>query len=476
MKLSLPKFFPVTCHTDFVGPGSIFVAIKGYDSDGICYIPDAIQRGATQIVVQKDIILSDDIALLIKKHKVKLKYVDDTRLALAKLSAQVASYQAKQLKIIGITGTKGKTTTAFLLEHILRGAGYKVALISTVNNKIDGYDLPPSLTTPQPDYLHQFLKLCVEQNVQYVVMEVAAQALTLHRVAGIEFDGIIFTNLALEHLEFYDSMEDYFAAKCALFNQSKKNAPCLVNADDEWGKDILKNNSNMLSFGMRAQQLDFRALNIVDIKNKLSFDSIINNTSYSFVLTSLFGNFNVYNALAAIAMAFKLGLDYTIIKKTLQIFPGIRGRLERHSLPNGATCIIDYAHNPLSYQAVLSVLRKLTDNLIVVFGAGGERDPSRRPLMGSIAAKYSDLIILTSDNPRTEDPHEIIDDIVNGVSEEHHKKIIKEIDRKKAIEMAYELSTSTTIITILGKGPDEYQIIGKTKTYFSEVEIIKALQ
>lgn len=475
MKLSLPKTFPVTCHTQFVDQGSTFVVIKGYNTDGVQYIVDAIQKGATKIVLHKDVVLPDEVEQIIKNNAVDIERVDDTRLALAQLSAQAAQYPTQQLKIIGITGTKGKTTTAFLLEHILRMSGHKTALISTVHNKINGYDLPPSLTTPQPDYLHQFLKKCVEEQVEYVVMEVAAQALTLHRVAGMQFDGVIFTNLALEHLEFYASMEDYFAAKCTIFNQLKQDAPALVYADDEWGARIIKNNVSVLSYGMQQDKVNFAAHQKQSATNTLMFDVVWNNKTYTFEIPSLLGAFNMQNALAAIGMALKLGIEYTKIQHALQAFPGIRGRLERHSLPNGATCIIDYAHNPLSYQAVLSVLRNLTEHLIVVFGAGGQRDASRRPLMGGIAAEFADCMVLTSDNPRTEDPHKIIDDIVSGIPAELQHKIVREIDRKKAIEKAYALSKPTSIITVLGKGPDEYQIVGNTKTYFSEVAIIKEL-
>jgi len=230
--VNLPTIYPVACHTDHVGPGSIFVAIQGFKQDGVRYIQQALEKGATEIVVQDDAELSD-LPLGVHAHK-----VSDTRKALAELSAQAAGYPAKKLKIIGVTGTKGKTTTVYLIEQVLKTAGYKTARLSTVNNAILDRENKAQLTTPQPDYLHQFFKRCVQEDVEYVVMEVAAQALSLHRVHGLQFDGVIFTNFSQEHGEFYDSMEDYFAAKCTIFEQINPGSPVLVNADDAWCRKI----------------------------------------------------------------------------------------------------------------------------------------------------------------------------------------------------------------------------------------------
>src|SRR6266446_6278239 len=210
LSIAFPSIFPVTCHTDFVGQNCCFVAIEGYADNGIKYIKQAIEKGARTIVVHHNCLLDDELCAFMQVHNITLKRVDNTRMALAKLSAEAAGFPAQQLKIIGITGTKGKTTTSFLLEHILQSAGYKTALISSAKNRINGHDFPAPLTTPQPDYLQQFLKLCVEHGVDYVVMEVAAQALTLHRVEGIIFCGVIFTNFSLEHLEFYPTLDEYF--------------------------------------------------------------------------------------------------------------------------------------------------------------------------------------------------------------------------------------------------------------------------
>lgn len=458
--ITMPKIFPVTCHTDYVGLGSTFVAIAGVSLDGVAYVPQAIENGASLIVLAEDAHVPQDTWRLMRDAHVDIQRVADTRKALAILSAQAANHPARQLKIIGITGTKGKTTTAFLLAHILQRAGKKTALMSTVHNKIMDTTFPPSLTTPQPDYLHQFLKSCVHAGVEYVVMEVAAQALSLHRVHDILFDGIIFTNFSHEHLEFYPTIDAYFAAKCLIFDHAKEKAPVLINANDLLCTSLVQNNYQ--GFGLHGGTY---------IKAEQPCAIAIDESIFS--CPALIGSFNCYNILAAVRMALAHGFVKQDVADSLQSFPGVPGRLQQFNMPNGARCIIDYAHNPSSYQAVLSMLRAQTDNLIVVFGAGGQRDPHKRPIMGNIAATFADMVILTSDNPRTEDPCKIMDAIAAGI--ENKDKVVCEVDRQEAIKLAYKKSKSGSIIAILGKGTDEYQIIGSEKKAFSERKIIEAL-
>ena len=466
-----PSLFPVTCHTDHIVPGGTFVAIKGFSHDGVHFIEKAIKKGAKKIVVSHDAIIPELIAHIMRKKNITLQRVADTRKALAQLSARAASYPSKKLHIIGITGTKGKTTTAYITKHILHKAGYNVALLSSVENHINDEHFRAPLTTAQPDYMQQFLKTCVKKGVTHVVMEVAAQAVSLHRVHGILFDAIIFTNVGLEHLEFYDSMENYVAAKCALFDQRKKGAPALLNADDDWCQKIIPQYQQVITFS-RNKNASFLAHDITN--NPVSFSLVWHKKKYTFCCPALIGDYNVSNALSAVAVALMNNIEPGAIKKALQSFSGIPGRFQKHYLPNGALCIIDYAHNPLSYAALLPVLRSLTPHLILVFGAGGHRDKNRLPLMGALAAHYADIIIVTSDNPRSEDPNLIIDDIIAGIDQ---KKvvIIREIDRATAIKKAYALSHKKSIIALLGKGSDEYQIIGTKKLPFSETEILAAL-
>lgn len=474
--IAMPTIFPVTSHTDFVGAGSVFIAIDGYAENGVAYIKTAVEKGARTIVVHNDAVLDVNLIAMMEEYSVTIMRVENTRKALADMSAEYAYFPAKKLKIIGLTGTKGKTTTSFLLEHILMSAGYKTALISSARNRIRGAEFSAPLTTPQPDYLQQFLKLCVDSGVEYVVMEIAAQALSLYRVKGIELDGIIFTNFSHEHLEFYSTLDDYFKAKCLIFDMVKPDAPCIINADDDHGQRLLAIHSNAKAYGFSCKQVDYYSEYIVDPVHDIQL-RIIDKKSHTMTISCpvLFGAYNGYNVLAASAMALKLGVSEECLKSGLVSFRGVPGRLQQNVLPNGARSFIDYAHNPESFRAVLSTLRLLTHQLIVVFGAGGGRDKIKRPVMGEVAATIADIVILTSDNPRLENPVDIIHDIRTGVSSSLDHKVRCIVDRKEAIEYAYSQSSDGSIIALLGKGPDEYQMIGSTKYYFSEQQIIQQL-
>ncbi len=469
MQQLFPERWPVACHTDHVGPGSTFVAIKGLHEDGITYIGTAIARGAKTIVVEDVAHIDTATYTAIYKHNVIVQQVPNARKALAQLSAKAAHHPAQKLKIIGITGTKGKTTSAALLFHILQTAGISSALISTVGNRINGTQFAPSLTTPQPDYLHQFLKQCVEQGVTWVVMEVACHAITLHRIDGIQFDAVIMTNIAREHLEFYGTVEIYAAEKIKLLSFRKKNAWGWLNKDDAQLAEISAD--HLRFFSVHDDGADISAKWRQD-SISLALDVTKIGKKFSVHCAALMGEYNAYNILAAIAGAKSVGVAHTNIKKAIQSFPGIAGRLEKYPLPNGATAIIDYAHNPFSYHALFKTLRLHTHQLIVVFGAGGDRDRHRRPQMGAIVAQYADLLFITTDNPRHEDPDKIVEDILFGIAAELQHKVIVEPDRTKAIHRAYARSKKGALIALIGKGPDEYQLIGYQKIPFSEREII----
>lgn len=471
--LSLPSIFPVTCHTDYVGAGSAFVAIQGFSQDGADYIPLALSKGATTIVVAQTACLSDEVTAAIAAAGAELQRVTDPRLALAQLSAQAAGNPAQHLKLIAITGTKGKTTTAWLVYEMLRSAQHKTALMSGVYNKINAREFDAPLTTSQPDYLHQFLKLCYEQKVTHVVMEIAAQAFSLHRVAGLQFDAIAFTNFAHEHLEFYKDLEDYFSAKCEIIKYAKPNAPFIINKDNNWTARCLALYNTSVTYSCH-QSADVQ-LTMREDSQGLQFDVLYNKRRLVFYAPALMGEYNLYNCAAALTIAFSLGIDTLQCAHALEVFEGVPGRLETYTLANDARVIIDYAHTPDSYQAVLSTLRNQTNDLTVIFGAGGKRDKSKRPIMGSIAASYADRIILTSDNPRDEDPRVIVKDIQGGIDEKESHKVTIELDRKKAIVDACQMSKRGSIIALLGKGNDEYQIIGDKKYYFSEREIVEEL-
>lgn len=463
LKLDLPKTWRVACHTDQVGLGTTFVAVHGQNTDGTLFVAEAIRKGASRIVISSDAQLSVQAELLIKEKKIDCVRVANTRLALAQLSAEAYNFPAKRFKFVGITGTKGKTTTATLLHHILHSADKKVALISTVENKIGNQVFKAPLTTPQPDYLHMFFDRCLQEGVELVVMEVAAQALTLHRVHGIQFDVGVFTNFAHEHLEFYASMDDYFAAKCLLREHMQPGASIIINGDD----------SALQAFAydhlIRVMLQDIAVKSVASIE----FAGAVDGEDLTVCAPFMMGQFNVYNILYAVYAALLLGVTRQDVLQAITTFTGVKGRLQKHALPNGATCYVDYAHTPDSYTHVLSLLRSMTDHLIVVFGCGGLRDKSKRSIMGGIAAAIADCVVLTSDNPRTEDPLEIIAQIKKGAAVQDMHKIVEVPDRAQAISYACTQTTRGSIVAILGKGPDEYQIIGATKHYFSDVETVK---
>jgi len=473
--IELPKIFPVTSHTDFVGHGSIFVAVKGMKADGVSFIPLALERGATTVVVEQQVILDHFLEHAIQEKKITLVRVPNTRRALAELSAQALNYPARKLKIIGVTGTKGKTSSAFLLNHLLQCAGYKTALLSTVYNRIGDQQFSTHLTTQHPDYLHVFLDICVRAGVDYVVLEAAAQAYSLERLYGIEFDGFIFTNFDQEHAEFYATMDDYFFAKASLVAQAKKDVPVIINADNEWCKKLLNNHDQYISFG-KSVDSDYSFNHVIASYDQTLFRIIIDNHEPVALSMRLAGEFNCYNAVGVFALAHRLGISLETLSTAFTTFTHVPGRLERHILPNGAVCYIDYAHNPSSFQSVLSTLRTLTDTLIVVCGAGGDRDKTKRPIMASLATSIADFVFFTSDNPRSEDPRAIIDDMVLGVALENQHKYSIELDREEAIKAAYKRSNKGALIALLGKGPDHYQMIVDVKVYFNESEIIQRLE
>jgi UDP-N-acetylmuramoyl-L-alanyl-D-glutamate--2,6-diaminopimelate ligase len=466
--ITMPTIYPVTAHTQHVGPGSLFVAVNGFKEDGVNYIETALERGATTIVIADDAVLLPEIELKIRQYNAQLVRVKNTRKALAELSAQAAGNPAHKLKIIGFTGTKGKTTSVYLLEHILRVNGFKTARITGVSNMICGQELLANLTTPQPDYLHQFLKLAVEQGVTHVVMEVAAQALSLNRVDTIIFDAAIFTNLGREHFELYESMEQYCAIKAQIFEHTTKDSLCLVHAADKWALACADAEKNIVAYGFDLEAC-YSAIN-----QELYPVSFVRNGE-RITCPSLIGLYNAQNLLGAVLVAERYGLTAAQINRALKSFGPIPGRMERYSLPNNVTAIIDYAHNPSSYEALLSTLRPLTNQLIVLFGASGTRDKGKRPLMGAIAARFADQIVLTSDNPGPEDPLHIIECIKAGIPAEKQQVIITEPDRALAIKKAYAIAKSGAIIALLGKGPDEYQVVQGQKTKFSERTILQEL-
>lgn len=470
--MNIPTLLPVACHTDNVGQGTIFVAIKGKKEDGSVHIVKALELGARAVYVDQTCSLDDMTRSELIRRNIPCIVVDDARLVLAQLSALAHGNPADKLKIVAITGTKGKTTTVFLLEHIFRTAGYKTALLSTVRNSIGDTIFKTNLTTRQPDYLQAFFAQCVAEGVQIVLMEVAAQAFSLQRVAGLTFDAALFTNFESEHAEFYSTIDDYFAAKCEIVKYLKPGAPFLINGDDVRVRTLVTMAPHAMTFGRGAHN-EFRAERLSACNEPLVISLSNKDQQCQYSCPVLMGDFNVYNICAATGLARCLGVSCNIIMQACETFKPVPGRLEMYTLSNGARGCIDYAHTPASYTSILSTLRALTDHLIVIFGAGGERDKTKRPVMGKVASDYADLTIITSDNPRSEKAEDIANDILVGIPE--GRTVLLELNREKAIQLAYQHSKATSIIVLLGKGPDEYQHIGSIKYPFSEKAILQKL-
>jgi UDP-N-acetylmuramoyl-L-alanyl-D-glutamate--2,6-diaminopimelate ligase len=471
IKIELPKIYPVASHTDNVGPGTTFVAIPGSKDDGSRYVSIALQKGATTIVIEQNVQLADEVLEQIASAQAKLVVVENCRLELAQLIAKALDYPAKKLKIIGVTGTKGKTSTSYMVHHLLSAQGKKVALISTAEKLMGSSLVALDLTTPLPEHLHMFFDLCVQHNIEYVVMEVSAQSLTLHRVHGLEFEAGAFTNFSLEHLEFYANMQEYLDAKIQFFSMIKESHNMFINIDDPSGLKIWQARPELSGYSLEnSHAICYARTNL----QQGCLELIVKDQEQIYTIAApLVGKFNAYNLLVASLMVHSLGFSFDAIAQATKNLPQIPGRMEQYPLKNGATCFIDYAHNPSSYQAVLSTLRHMTDDLIVVFGAGGARDKSKRPMMGAIVEKYADLAIVTSDNPRNESAADIADDIVAGFTGRQDFKSMRELNRTCAIELAYELSRPGTVIAVLGKGRDEYQIVGSLTFPFKERAIIR---
>lgn len=472
--------FPVTSHTDHVGRGTTFVAVKGFKHDGVSFIEDALKKGASKIVITHDQ-YSPEREALCQKYNAALLCVDDTRKALATLSAEATGHAHKKLKIIGVTGTKGKTTTAFLLHHILQKSDHKTALISTICTKIGSEVTPAQRTTPESDYLHFLFQKCVEKNITHVVMEVSSHALSLDRVHGLTFDGAVFTNLGRDHLDFHETMEQYLEAKMMLFNMIKPGGIGVMNADNEWCKNRIRSaaeqakNYTLISVGQEqtSDAHEHYRLSIVDATCDGIELCLMAKPPLLLESRTLAGVFNAYNVAMAATICKHLEIAYTQISKAVGSFTGVPGRMQKHTLTNGALGFVDFAHEPTSMEAVLNLLRPFTQHLIVVFGCGGDRNPQRRSLMGNCAARLADTIIVTSDNPRSEDPNKIIDEIIEGIAPELRGKIERNVDRAEAIQHAAALSKNTSIIAVLGKGHETYQIIGDKQIPFDDMQELK---
>ena len=445
----------------------LFICIKGFQDDGHRYIEEAVAKGACAVVIEKEI---DYYHKNISYIKVK-----DCRKAMAYLSACFYKYPLTELKLIGVTGTNGKTTTTYLIKEIIEQAGFKCGLIGTIN-VYDGENLIKSdRTTPEAPDLYQYFDIMRKKEVDYVVMEVSSHALQLKRVAGMEFDAAVFTNISRDHLDFHNSIEEYVNIKSLLFKNIKSSGYAIINKDDNFAdKMILAAKGNDLTYSFE-KEADFKAEK-VSLKADGSSFVLKGKEINLFLELNLTGFFNIYNTMAAVVCCLSLGVGEEKIKKGLEKIKGIPGRFELIDLQQKFSVIVDYAHTPDGMENVLSTATDLTSGkIILVFGCGGDRDREKRPMMGKIGIKYADYCIITSDNPRSEEPIKIIKQIEAGILDiQENKKNYQIInDRKKAIFQAVKMASPGDIVMIVGKGHETYQIFKDKTIYFDDREIAR---
>ena len=453
--------------------GDIFVAIKGTSVDGHAYIERAIAGGAKVVVMENDAAMPDSLFMHAGVVKV---VVQNSRKTLALMSANFYGHPSKHLQLIGVTGTNGKTTTTHLMKSILELRSKQAGLIGTIGHQIGDEVLPATHTTPESLELNQLLDTMVRRGCTAVVMEVSSHALSLSRVHGLQFAAATFTNLTQDHLDFHGSMDEYFKAKKSLFDNLSVEGVAITNRDDEHGSAIVKDSkATTTGYGI-ASTADFTAHDIRVSVNGTSF-SVLHDGMKQSVSSSLIGRFNVANILAAYATASVLGIDDKDIIAGIERTKSVRGRFESIVSPKGWTAVVDYAHTPDALENSLQAIRDIlpaesNSKVITVFGCGGNRDRGKRPQMAKIASRLSDITVVTSDNPRKEDPHEIIDEVMAGM--EPGTNASAEVDRRKAITMALKLAAPGDVVLIAGKGHEDYQIIGDTKIPFDDREEVEA--
>lgn len=447
-----------------VKPGSLFICVRGFKTDGHKYIESAIANGAVAILAEEKQSVPGDITYVITA---------DTRSTMAKIASNFYDKPSRYMRVIGVTGTNGKTTTTHLIQNILEKAHMKTAILGTLYAKIDDYRKEMGHTTPEALEIEDFMSLCRDRKAQYVVMEVSSHALDLARVEEIDYNVAVFTNLTQDHLDYHQDMENYKNAKLKLFSMinNKEGNFVIVNNDDRYAADFIEvSRAEVVTYGVE-KDADVKAYNLDMSAEGTRFMVKYDQGDFE-VNMQLIGLFSVYNALAAIAFALKEGIKPDIIKKALAATSSVAGRFEKVKCGQDFTVIVDYAHTPDGLENILKTARSITQKrLITVFGCGGDRDKTKRPLMGEIAAKYSDFCIVTSDNPRSEDPKAIIDDIVPGLLKVENSRYAVVVDRREAIRHAVYMAKPGDIVIIAGKGHETYQLIGDKVLDFDDRKV-----
>ena len=448
-----------------VVPGSLFVAVRGVAVDGHQYIASAIEKGAVAIVCEE---YPKELA-----DKATFVVVKDSAYALGLLLSKSYGDPSQKLKLVGVTGTNGKTTIATVLYELFRRLGYKVGLLSTVCNYIDGEAIPTDHTTPDPITLHALIARMVEAGCTYAFMEVSSHSIDQRRISGLDFDGGIFTNLTRDHLDYHKTVENYLKAKKKFFDELPAKAFALTNVDDKSGMVMLQNT--------KAQKLTYSLRTLADFKGRIleshfeGTDLLINDKE---VTVRFVGRFNAYNLLAVYGAAVSLGADPDEVLVALSAMHPVSGRFETIHSPEGFTAIVDYAHTPDALTNVLNSIHEVLEGkgrIITVVGAGGNRDKGKRPLMAKEAARLSDQVILTSDNPRFEEPDAIIQDMVAGLTKADLERTLCITDRAQAIKTATMLAKRGDVILVAGKGHEDYQEVKGVKHHFDDREQLRKL-
>ena len=447
-----------------VTEGSVFVCISGAVSDGHAFARDVAEKGAAALVVEKDVDVPQNVTVI---------RVEDTRYALALMSAAYFGYPAEKLKVIGITGTKGKTTTTYMVKSILEGVGHKVGLIGTIEALIGEKSIPANNTTPESYTIHKYFAEMVEAGCDSVVMEVSSQGLMLHRTAGIMFEIGIFTNLGEDHIgpNEHKDFEDYKRCKGILFTQCRLG---IANVDDPWYEDVFKGATcKVETFGF-TEKADLRAVDIEHITRPgyLGVRYHVSGLMDFDVEIDIPGDFSVYNSLTAIAVCRHFDVPVENIQKALKVAK-VRGRIEMVKVSDEFTMMIDYAHNAMSLESLLHTLRDYKpERIVTIFGCGGNRSKTRRYEMGEVSGRMSDFTIITSDNPRFEEPQDIIDDIITGIKKTDGEYIAI-CDRKEAIRYSIEHGRPGDVIVLAGKGHETYQEIKGVKYDMDDRILVK---
>ena len=441
-------------------PGCMFVAIKGLLSDGHDYILQAIKDGAIAVICEE---LPSRVT-----GEVDFLMVANSSIALGIVAANFYDNPSAKLKLVGVTGTNGKTTIATLLYKLFRDLGYKCGLLSTVENQVNGVVVPATHTTPDPVELNELLSEMVEMGCDYCFMEVSSHAIAQHRVSALKFTGGIFSNLTHDHLDYHKTFDSYLKAKKAFFDNLPANAFALTNVDDKNGNVMLQNT--------KAHKKTYALKSMADYRARIrenQFEGLLLQIDNEEVWFKMVGTFNAYNLLAVYSAAMLLEQDKTKILTSLSKLTGAKGRFDYIVAPNKVIGIVDYAHSPDAIQNILSTIhdiRKGSEKVITVIGCGGDRDKTKRPIMAKAACEWSDKVILTSDNPRSEDPALIIKDMEEGVDPAFKRHTLSIVDRKEAIKTACMLARPGDIVLVAGKGHEKYQEIKGVKNHFDDME------